>query len=67
MSIGMIAINVNLNDILVAYFIYVLVMNDNLNDRYEWFVVSIYLICMTFIYIFCLYYSNSLRFTLPYL
>jgi hypothetical protein len=32
--------NDNLNDILVAYLKYVLVMNDNLNDRYEWFVVS---------------------------
>jgi hypothetical protein len=32
--------NDNLNDILVAYLKYVLVMNDNLNDRYERFVVS---------------------------
>jgi hypothetical protein len=36
----MIAMNDNLNDILVAYLKYVLVMNDNLNNRYEWFVVS---------------------------
>jgi hypothetical protein len=36
----MIAINDNLNGILVAYLKYVLVMNDKLNYRYEWFVVS---------------------------
>jgi hypothetical protein len=36
----MIAMNDNLNDILVAYLKYVLFMNDNLHDRYEWFVVS---------------------------
>jgi hypothetical protein len=36
----MIAMNDNLNNILVAYFKYVLVMNDNFHDRYEWFVVS---------------------------
>jgi hypothetical protein len=67
----MIAMNDNLNDTLVAYLKYVLVMNDNLNDRYEWFVVSslfnLNLICMPIIYIFCLYYSNSLGFTSLYL
>jgi hypothetical protein len=36
----MIVINDNLNDILVSYIKYILVMNGNLNDRYEWFVVS---------------------------
>jgi hypothetical protein len=60
----MIVMNANLNDILVAYLKYVLVMIDNLNDRYEWFVVSslfnLNLICMIIIYIFYLYYGNSL-------
>jgi hypothetical protein len=51
----MIVMNANLNDILVAYLKYVLVMIDNLSDRYEWFVVSslfnLNLICMIIIYI----------------
>jgi hypothetical protein len=36
----MIDMNDNLNDILVAYLKYILVMNGNLTNRYEWFVVS---------------------------
>jgi hypothetical protein len=52
----MIDMNDNLNDILVAYLKYILVTIGNLNDRYEWFVVSSFfnlnLICMAIIYIF---------------